>query len=60
MKNAFALLPLLVLPLVGAFAGSARSEEPAKAEEMYSPEVFGRSEGGILQVAAQRQLATQP
>ena len=27
---------------------------PAKAEEMYTPEVFGRSEGGTLSVSAQK------
>ncbi len=31
--------------------------KPAKAEEMYSPEVFGRSEGGTIEVIAQKPLA---
>ena len=30
--------------------------KPAQAEEMYTPEVFGRSEGGTLTVTAQRPL----
>ncbi|HEX4383704.1 MAG TPA: MG2 domain-containing protein [Myxococcales bacterium] len=34
--------------------------KPARAEEMYSPEVFGRSEGGSFTVAAQRPLAANP
>jgi len=31
--------------------------KPAKAEEMYTPEVFGRSEGGTITVVAQKPLA---
>ena len=30
--------------------------KPAHAEEMYTPEVFGRSEGGMLEVTAQQPL----
>ncbi len=31
--------------------------KPAKAEEMYTPEVFGRSEGGTITIVAQKPLA---
>jgi hypothetical protein len=34
--------------------------KPARAEEMYSPEVFGRSEGGSFTVVAQQPLASRP
>jgi uncharacterized protein YfaS (alpha-2-macroglobulin family) len=33
--------------------------KPAKAEEMYSPEVFGRSEGSMITVVAQKPLASK-
>ncbi len=33
--------------------------KPAKAEEMYTPEVFGRSEGGTITVVAQHPVASK-
>ena len=34
--------------------------KPAHAEEMYAPEVFGRSDGGTLTVVAQQPVASSP